>query len=128
MSRRQSLLKVVRVFDPAVGYQQTSADCYTDGVHSDKTTWAYVQQDDVCLPKQYTMQRFNEDGQVTLARDIELQRSVLNGELPEGTFSYARFAPADGDRVVDKIDEKRYVFRDGRMLSPDEYLASEKAQ
>jgi hypothetical protein len=105
------------VFDPAynTSHQQT-VDPIQNGVLLLNRTWSYDLVDGVHIPSKMTRQEFDwPNGKLTHERTETFKNQKVNKPIPKDTFNYKNLGLQDGDKFIDKIQGKEYVYKDSML-------------
>jgi len=99
----------------------------TDGELFQKRTVDYEVIDGIYLPKRTTKQNFKgEIAALSYERECIFTNLKLNQSIPEETFTYKNLGLENGDKFIDKILNKEYIYQDGELTptnsSPSSYM------
>ncbi len=122
VSEKEVLINDLR-FDGRVGFNITS-DVAKEGNGRTPiwTHWEYAEYDGVFVPKAIIRVVAHEDGQhLAFQRNLELQTCKVNGPLHPDGFSYKRLGLKDGERVVDRIENKLYLLDKDQLVAAEQY-------
>jgi len=78
----------------------------------------YREQDGVFVPAAVVLRVLDSDGQTYFDFDWELIESELNVEFDDSSFSLQHLGLEEGERLVDRVDQVGYVYRNGRLVDP----------
>ncbi len=88
-----------------------------DGKLFQKKTWDYKVIDGIYLPKKTTKQNFTGDNaELSYERECIFSNFKLNQTIPEHTFTYKNLGLENGDKFIDKILDKEYIYQDGELI------------
>ncbi len=79
--------------------------------------WEYEDKNGVFIPSKF-IKTISDSGNREFERGFDLVESELNHQIDEVTFSYGSLGLGNGDRVVDRLQEKVYVLKDGTPVEP----------
>ena len=106
------------IFNSDKGFNITLSETRSaDGKLYQKTIWDYEAVDGVFLPIRTMIQNFKgENAELAYERECIYTNLKLNQALPENTFSYKNLGLKDGDRFVDKIQGKEYIYQNEKLI------------
>lgn len=110
------------VFDGAVSFNPVSLVQYEP--NSDKKLvsrwkWEYRKQAGVYVPALMRLINYTPDGKsVRSDWTWTLLESRVNEPIAPSVFSYRQLGLKDGERVIDRIENVGYVYRDGKLTEP----------
>jgi hypothetical protein len=89
------------------------------GFKTDEVEWDYVSRDGIFVPKRFEFRIADHDsGVVMVERRFLLQESTLNAPIPDEQFTYAALGMPEDTRFVDKIENRPFVYRAGKLVPP----------
>jgi len=105
------------IFNSDKGFNITLSETRTaDGKLYNKTTWQYKVIDGVYLPASTMIQTFaGENAELFYERQCIYTTGKLNQAVPENTFTYKNLGLKYGDKFVDRIQNKEYVYKDNML-------------
>lgn len=108
------------LFDSSVGFNPIfSSRKPGKGIPLRERKYEYRETDGVYVVSRLLMTIFADDGKtISFKRDWTLGECTLNGPIDPATFTYANLGLQDGNRVVDKIENVGYIYRDGKLTDP----------
>ena len=105
------------VWSPVAGFNPISKVMSKDRAGEqliETTQWHWQRFDDVFVPASLKESTYSPDtGKLTYQREVDLEKCVVNGPLEPGQFTYRGLGLAEGDLVVDNIEDAVYVMRGG---------------
>ena len=57
-----------------------------------------------------------ENGEMSYERECLFNNIKINHVIPEETFTYKNLGLKDGDKFVDKIQNKEYIYQDEELI------------
>ncbi len=76
--------------------------------------WTYRQADRLPRPEQYVETNRNSQGQLTVRRIFSFTSSQFNAPLSRQDFDLVSLQPQDGDRLIDRVQNQKFVFQNGK--------------
>ncbi len=105
------------IFNSDKGFNITLSETRYAGKLYQKATWEYEVINDVYLPASTMIQTFaGENAELLYERECIYTNGQLNQAIPEDTFSYKNLGLKNGDKFVDKILGKEYIFQDQNLI------------
>ena len=87
---------------------------HPDGKLIYRSTLDYELINGVYLVSRTTRQTYNpRTGTLTYRKECTFKNQKVNKPIPEGTFTYKNLGLQDGDRFIDKVLDKEYVYQNG---------------
>ncbi len=88
-----------------------------DGTEQQIYTWEYTKRGGIFVPERVWRASLSADGEkIDLERLLVLESSVVNGVVGPKWFSWRAFGLEEGERVVDRIEQKMFVVQDGELV------------
>lgn len=115
----QGVVEMNTDFDRGVRSNPVESNVYIAGKLRQSHVWGYRPVGDVWVPSKIGSFRFSDDGHVTFQRLLERKEEKINTPLPADSFEWKALGLKNGERVVDRIDQKILEVKDGK-LSPIE--------
>lgn len=110
-------LFLTMVFSGNVGLNMTLLETTNvKGVMLQKATWEYELKEGVYLPTKKTKQRYDVEGNLIYFQEIVYENLQINKPVSPSTFTHQNLDLRNGDRYIDKIENKEYVFKNGQMV------------
>lgn len=82
-------------------------------------TWDYEAVEGTYLPKETTHQNYmGKNGGLSYSKKMSFENSRVNHSIPADKFTYKNLGLKNGDRFVDKIENKEYRYEDANLV-PD---------
>lgn len=112
------LIFITRTFSSAKGYNPVLVESTeVEGKVIQKGTLDYELIERVFLPAKTGFQRFvAKDGQAYYEKHATLKNQRINKPIAADTFTFRNLGLKNGDKLIDKIEGKDYVYRDGRLI------------
>jgi hypothetical protein len=89
----------------------------SDGRLFQKRTWDYSLVNGVYLPNKTIEQNFeHKNGNLVYEKKYIFRNSQINHSIPEKTFTYKNLGLKNGDKFVDKIENKEYTYQDANLI------------
>jgi len=121
ISRNNYIFTTV-IFSSNSGYNIVMAEV-TDGrgFLSQKGTWTYELIDGIYLPKKVTKINYSHsDKMISNETTYIFKNSKINHEIPEETFTYKKLGLQNGDKYIDTISNKKYIYQDNQLVPTNE--------
>lgn len=117
--------KVIQ-FSQESGYLPTEYTTYArDGEVMSDYTWKYVVSGHVFVPETLTRETFaSATSDATTKHTLRLVASSINKPIDESEFTINAFGLKDGERFLDRVDGKLWVWKRGKLIEADSYNAS----
>lgn len=77
-------------------------------------TWTYRQAGRLPRPEEYVLTIRNLQGQLTVRRIFSFTSSQFNAPLSRQDFDLVSLQPQDGDRLIDRVKNQKFVFQNGK--------------
>jgi hypothetical protein len=88
-----------------------------NGILLRNRAWDYELIDGVYVPIKTTQQDFNwPNGTVRHETVVTFKNQKVNGPIPDVTFTYRNLGLKNGDKFIDKILDKEYIYQDGQLI------------
>lgn len=84
-------------------------------------TWKYRREGELLAPEKYVIIKRNQKGQLTIQRSFTFARSQYNAPLSNQDFNLTSLQPQDGDFLVDRVVDKKFVFQNGQPEPVSEF-------
>jgi len=82
-----------------------------------KKTWDYDLVNSVYVPSRTTEQIFRwKNGELSYESKYTYKEQQVNIPIPDETFTYKNLGLQDGDKFIDKIQDKEYTYQDGELV------------
>lgn len=111
-------LFMTMIFFSEKGFNITSLE--TTKINGDlfhKKTWDYEIVDGIYLPTKTTEQNFRPDtGRLSYDKIITFKNLQVNQPIPVETFTYNNLGLKNGDKFMDKIQDKEYIYQEGELI------------
>jgi len=123
-NRIRSLIKkdidIIMTLDSSVGFNLTSRKVVdSSGKTLQTLNFAYEEIKGVYLPKSIHFVIFSPFQQKLFDSRITFTKSILNvwnESIPTETFTYKNLGLQNGDKFIDKIQDKEYTYQDGNLI------------
>ena len=111
-------LFMTMVFSSEKGFNIISLETtMSDGKLLQKRTWDYDLLDGVYVPSRTTEQIFERrNGELSYEERYTFKNQQVNKPIPEETFTYKNLGLKDGDKFIDKILGKEYIYQDRELI------------
>ena len=76
-------------------------------------TWKYRREGDLLAPEKYVIIKQDPKGQLTVQRSFTYAKSQYNAILSKQEFNLTSLQPQDGDYLIDRVVNEKYVFQNG---------------
>jgi len=76
----------------------------------------YTDLKGVYLPSKVHYVDYDKDGNITMEKRYTFKDMKINESIPESTFSEYNIGLLEGDRMVDKINNKTFVYKKGTLV------------
>lgn len=105
-------------FSSAKGFNIISEEItWGDGKLFKKLTWNYKLVDGIYLPHKTTEQVFRGDtGRLSHEQKSTFNNLQINHLIPENTFTYKNLGMKNGDKFIDKIGGKEYIYQEEKLI------------
>jgi len=106
------------IFNSDKGFNITLSETRRpDGKLFQKAIWEYEVINGVYLPTRTMIQTFRgENAELASERECIYTNLKLNQAIPEETFTYKNLGLQNGDKFIDKIQDKEYTYQDGELV------------
>jgi len=114
------------LFDSAFAFNPTEYS-YSDsqGQKQLHYTWKYVERDGCVIPAEIRYRKYSpRTGELLFDRVLRMRLCSLNAPVDPGTFTYAGLGLKTGERVLDRIENKVYVFDGAKLATPNETVVA----
>ena len=117
--------KVIQ-FPQESGYLPTEYTTYArDGEVLSDYTWKYVASGHVFVPEALTRETFaSATSDATTKYTLRLVASSLNKPIDESEFTVNAFGLKDGERFLDRVDGKLWIWKSGKLIEVASYNTS----
>ncbi|MEX1229333.1 MAG: hypothetical protein WEB58_03780 [Planctomycetaceae bacterium] len=78
--------------------------------------WQYETVNGVLVPKTYVIQKRDFNGVFSLSRTCSFVDQKVNATLPADQFDVISLGLQDGDRIIDRIDERSFEIKNGKPV------------
>ena len=112
------------VLEAKNGYNFTDVTVKTpDGRVTQTMNWEYQKRDGIFLPGKVVRMNIGGDG-TTIANErvYTLKSCQLNAPISASAFTIGQFGVKDGTRVMDRVEEVCYRYRNGELVDPVRFL------
>jgi len=118
----ENYLFLTQIFSGEKGFNVVLEEmAHSDGGLLYRSTLDYDLIDGIYLPSKTTNQNFRRDsGNLAYEKKGIFKNLQVNHPIPEDTFSYKNLGLQNGDKFVDKIAEKTYIYKAGQLLPESE--------
>lgn len=76
----------------------------------------YIDLEGVFLPSNVRIVDYGDDGNVVSDKKAIFKEQQINEAIPEETFSYKNLGLKNGDKFVDKIRNKEYIYQNDELI------------
>jgi hypothetical protein len=105
------------IFSSHCGFNMIYWEAATgSGMVFQKQTWEYELIDNIYLPKRRIIKLYGSNGEMTSEYDSAYKNNKVNKEIPPETFEYINLNLKDGDKFIDKIENKEYAYQGGELV------------
>ncbi len=118
-----SALHVEVLLEPADDYLPKQVVFQSAGKTSQSIEWVYRKEGDVVVPARVVHVKCDSEGKAAQARAISITESHVNAPVSSADFSLASIGIADGHRIVDRIEGRLLVVKNGEPSAVDEVHA-----
>jgi len=109
---------VVKTFSANASYNMISSKMTSaEGQLMQQKSLEYQKVDGVYVPIRGTEDTFDyRDFSLRVHKEQVFKNVRINGVIPAETFTYKNLGLKDGDKFIDKIQDKEYTYQDGKLV------------
>ncbi len=91
-----------------------------------RTQAEYYTQNGIYVPKRITVYTFNYENQsIERIEDYIFTKQLLNKDIDKKTFTYKNLGLKNGDKFIDKIENKEFEYKDDKLVELTKKSAEE---
>lgn len=116
-SRGATITQTITI-DATSGFNAVDVVTKKDGSRTlDHWKWEYEEREGIALPASVRYVQPTPDGKkIYFERNLHLTDCVLNKPVPAEEFTVAAFGLVDGERFMDRVDNRLYLVKDGEFV------------
>ena len=109
---------LIKTYSADVGYNVISSErTRADGELVRQQNLKYQSVRGVYIPSRTTYKTFDlSDGSLQYHKERIFKNVRLNTAIPAETFTYKNLGLEEGDKFIDKIQGKDYIYQDGKLI------------
>ena len=89
-----------------------------DGKLRQEKTWDYILNNGTWVPSKMRLQLFDiQKEELKFERIYDFEESIINETIPPETFTYKNLGLENGERFIDTILRKEYIYNDGDLIA-----------
>jgi hypothetical protein len=116
-TNKDASIDIIMTLDSSVGFNLTSRKVVDrTGKTLQTLDLTYEEINGLYLPKSVHFVTFSPSGQKPFDSQITFTKSILNMPIPAETFTYKNLGLEDGNKFIDKILDKEYIYQGQTLI------------
>ncbi len=103
------------LLDAACDFMPVRAVMKIGGAIVQSGNWSYKQQNGISVPTLAATSKFGKSGTRVSRRVMSVADFQVNPEITEDSFALSQIGVRDGDRLLDRIENRLMLFEDGKL-------------